>query len=165
MKGSLTVKAQGEREMLITRAFDAPAALVWRAVTEPELIRRWMFTPPGWTLDKCEEDVRPGGRYRWTFRDASGAEAMALSGEYREVVRPSRIVRTEQFEFGCVPQAGEQLCTMTLAEVAKSTTSLQIHILFPSREARDGMLASGMEQGMGAGYDAMEELLIAGIGA
>jgi uncharacterized protein YndB with AHSA1/START domain len=164
MKNALKITTPTEREILITRAFDAPRRLVWEAMIKPELIRRWLFHPPGWTMTKCEEDVRVGGAYRWEWDGPDGKPAMALRGVYREVTPPERLVRTETFEFGCVPQAGEQLCTMTLSEQGGKTT-VQIKVLYPSKEARDGALSSGMEQGMAAGYDQLEELLKSSAGA
>jgi uncharacterized protein YndB with AHSA1/START domain len=85
---------------------------------------------------------------------------MSLRGVYREVVRPERLVRTESFEFGCDSQAGEQLATLVLTEEA-AKTYLTLTVLYPSKEARDATLASGMEHGVGAGYDRLETILAA----
>jgi uncharacterized protein YndB with AHSA1/START domain len=85
---------------------------------------------------------------------------MAMRGVYREVVRPERIVRTESFEFGCDAQAGEQLATLVLTEQGGRTT-LTLTVLYPSKEARDATIASGMEHGVAAGYDRLDQLLAA----
>ena len=156
----LKVTPVGDREIVITRGLDAPRRLVWEALTRPELIRRWLFLPPGWSMTACEEDVRVGGSFRWAWAGPDGKTAMTMRGVYREVVPPERIVRTESFDMGCPNQAGEQVATMVLTERAEKTT-VTITVLFTSKEARDGLLASGMEQGMAAGYDQMEKLLAA----
>jgi uncharacterized protein YndB with AHSA1/START domain len=158
---TLSVTTPGDREIVIMRVFDAPRAQVWQAMTRPELLRRWLFGPPGWTMTVCEEDLRPGGTFRWAWRGPNGEE-MAMHGVYREVAAPDRIVRTETFDFGCPTQAGEQVCTLVLTEKDGETT-LKLTVLYPSREARDGAVASGMEKGMAAGYDRLDEMLAAGV--
>jgi uncharacterized protein YndB with AHSA1/START domain len=105
----------------------------------------------------CEDDARAGGTFRWAWRGPDGAE-MAMRGVYREVVPPERIVRTESFEFGCAAQAGEQVGTLVLTEEGGQTT-LTLTLLYPSKEARDATIASGMEHGIRAGYDRLAGLL------
>jgi uncharacterized protein YndB with AHSA1/START domain len=156
--GTLRITTPTDLEIVITRAFDAPRRLVWQAMTRPELIRRWLFLPPDWTMTRCEEDVRVGGAYRWEWAGPDGKIAMAMGGVYREVVPHERLVRTEKFESGCQPQAGEQLGTLEFID-QRGGTLVKITVAYPSREARDAALASGMEQGMAAGYDKLEELL------
>jgi uncharacterized protein YndB with AHSA1/START domain len=118
-----------------------------------------MLGPPGWEMTVCENDVRVGGRFRHVWKNADGTE-MSMTGVYREVAPPERAVRTETFETGCTPQAGEQIGTMVFSESAGRTT-VTITSLFPSREARDGMLASGMEHGMNASYARLDDVLAA----
>lgn len=167
MKNTLKITTPSDREIVITRDLNAPRRLVWDALTQPALIRRWLFAPPGWTMTACEEDLRVGGAYRWAWAGPDGQTAMVMHGRYREVVPPAadggggRIVRTETFEMGCAPQAGEQVATMLITETGGKST-ITITVLYPSKEARDGMLASGMEQGMAAGYDRLEEMLATG---
>ena len=156
--GKLKVSTRGDREILITRSFDAPLRHVWEAMTTPALIRRWLFTPPGWSMTACEEDLRVGGAYKWAWAGPDGNTAMVLHGVYREVVPQQRLVRTETFDMGCPMQAGEQVATMTFTEQA-GKTHVNITVIYPSKEARDGILASGMEQGMSAGYDQLEAML------
>jgi uncharacterized protein YndB with AHSA1/START domain len=158
MKNTLKVSTPSDREIVMTRVFDAPRRLVWDAHTRPELIKRWLFAPPGWTMTVCEDDVRVGGIFRWEWVGPDGKTAMAMRGVYREVVPPERVVRTETFDFGCDAQSGEQLGTIVLEEKDGRTT-LTMTVLFPSKEARDACIASGMEQGVAAGYDRLEELL------
>ncbi|MBI4716846.1 MAG: SRPBCC family protein [Planctomycetes bacterium] len=156
--GKLKVTTPSDREIVMTRELNAPRQLVWAAMTTPALIRRWLFTPPGWTMTECEEDLRVGGRFRWAWNGPDGKPAMAMHGVYREVVPGVRATRTETFDFGCESQAGEQLATIAYTEHAGRTT-VTMTVVFPSKEARDGCLASGMEQGVSAGYDRMAELL------
>jgi uncharacterized protein YndB with AHSA1/START domain len=158
MKNTLTVTTPTDLEIVITRALDAPRQMVWDALTRPELIRRWLFLPPGWTMTVCDEDVRVGGRFRWEWAGPDGKTAMAMHGVYRAVAPPERAVRTETFEIGCAPQAGEQVSTMVLTERDGKTT-VTISVLYPSKEARDAAVCSGMEHGMAAGYDRLEEML------
>jgi uncharacterized protein YndB with AHSA1/START domain len=159
MKHKLNVTTPSDREIVMTRQFNAPRQLVFDAMTKPELIRRWLFAPPGWAMTVCEDDARVGGTFRWEWASAGGP-AMAMHGVYREVVPPERIVRTETFDTGCAPQAGEQIVTLTLTEQGGQTL-LTLTILYPSKEARDATIASGMERGVAAGYDNLDELLAA----
>jgi uncharacterized protein YndB with AHSA1/START domain len=159
-RATLNLSTPSDREIVITRTFNATRHLVWRAMTTPELIRQWMFLPPGWSMTACEEDTRPGGSFRWAWNDPEGRPAMTLRGAYREVVPPERIVRTETFEMGCDAQAGEQLVTLVLSDQG-AVTRLTLTILLPSKEARDALLASGMEHGLAAGYNQLEALLAA----
>jgi len=160
MKNTLKVTTPTDREIVMTRVFDAPRRLVWDAMSKPELIKRWLFGPPGWTMTVCEDDQRVGGEFRWAWRGPDGQE-MAMRGVYREVVPPERVVRTESFEVGCAPQAGEQLAAIVLTE-QDGKTMLKLTVLYPSKEARDGAVASGMEKGVAAGYDRLDEILAAG---
>jgi uncharacterized protein YndB with AHSA1/START domain len=157
MKNTLKVTAPGDREIVVTRVLDAPRSLVWDAMNQPELLKRWLLGPPGWTMVECENDLRVGGAFRHVWHGPDGTR-MAMHGVYREVVPPERVVRTETFDMGCDAQGGEQLATATLTEHGGKTT-LTIRLLFPSKEARDGARASGMEHGMAAGYDRLDEVL------
>ena len=159
MKHALKVSTPTDREIVLTRVFDAPRPLVWSAMTKPELLKRWLFGPDGWTMTVCDDEVRVGGKFHYAW-SGPGGEAMSLRGVYREVAPPERVVRTESFEFGCETQAGEQLARLVLTEEADKTY-LTLTVLYPSREARDGTLASGMEHGVGAGYDRLETILAA----
>jgi uncharacterized protein YndB with AHSA1/START domain len=160
MKNTLKVTTPTDREIAVTRVFNAPRSLVWDAMSKPELLRKWLFGPPGWMMTVCENDLRVGGKFWWAWRGPNGEE-MAMSGVYREVVSPERVVRTESMEFGCAPQAGEQVGTMVLTEKGDKTL-LTLTLVYPSKEARDGSVASGMEHGMAAGYDRLEEMLASG---
>jgi uncharacterized protein YndB with AHSA1/START domain len=155
MKNTLKVIAQGDREIVITRAFDAPRQFVWDAHTKPELVRRWLLGPPGWTMPVCEIDLRVGGTYRYVWRNQDGTE-MGMGGVFREIAPPERLVATEKFDQSWYP--GEALDTSVFTEKGGKTT-VTLTVLYESREARDGVLKSPMEEGMVAGYDRLEELL------
>src|SRR5262249_11497617 len=101
--------------------------------------------------------LKVGGTFRHVWRGPEGQD-MAMHGVYREVVRPARIVRTESFDFGCEAQGGEQIATLVFTEHGDKTT-ITIKVLFPSKEARDAAVASGMEQGVAAGYERLDEIL------
>ena len=157
---TLKVTTPTDREIAITREFDAPRRLVYDAMSNPEWLKCWLFGPPGWTMTDCQEDRRVGGTFRWVWRGPDGNE-MAMHGVYREVVPPERVVRTESFDFGCDAQSGEQLGTLVLTEEG-GKTKLKLTVLYPSKEARDGAIASGMERGIAAGYDRLDELFESG---
>lgn len=156
---SLKVTTPSDREVKFERTFDAPRALVWDAMTRPELLKRWLFGPPGWEMTVCEGEPRAGAAFRWAWRGPAG-EQIAMTGTIREIAAPERIVRTESFDMGCPSQAGEQIGTMTLVE-EKGRTRMTLVMVYPSKEARDGALASGMDQGMEAGYARLDGMLTA----
>jgi uncharacterized protein YndB with AHSA1/START domain len=154
--GNLKIAARGDREIIMTRSFNAPRKLVFEAFTKPELVKRWLLGPPGWSMPVCEIDLRVGGKYRWVWkRDSDGTE-MGMGGVYREIVAPERIVSTEKFDDAWYP--GEAVGTILLVEQG-GMTSLTQTVLYESREARDGVLKSPMESGVRASYDRLEELL------
>ncbi len=151
----LKVEARGDREIVMTRAFDAPRHLVFDAFTKPDLLRQWMLGPPGWSMPVCEIDFRVGGRYRYVWAHRDGAE-MGAGGIYKEIVVPERIVATERFDQPWYP--GEGLGTVVLTEHAGKTMLTQT-LLYESSEARDMVLRSPMESGVTMSYDQLEHLL------
>jgi uncharacterized protein YndB with AHSA1/START domain len=158
MKNSDTLKVtpSGDREIVITRVFDAPRSLVFDALTKPELIRRWLLGPGGWSMTLCTVDLRVGGAYRYVLRrDRDGTE-MGWGETYREIMRPERIVHSEQFDQPMYP--GQSVITTVLTETGGKTT-FTATILFESRTARDTLLSSGMERGAAASYDKLEQVL------
>ena len=154
--GALQVTTPTDREIVMTRTFDAPRALVFDAFTKPEHVRRWLLGPPGWSMVVCDMDLRVGGTYRWVWRRDDDGTTMGMGGVYREVVAPERIVSSEKFDQAWYP--GEAIGTVVLGEKAGKTTITQT-ILYESREARDGVLKSGMERGVEASYDRLEGVL------
>jgi uncharacterized protein YndB with AHSA1/START domain len=153
--GSLKVTTPSDREVAMTREFDAPRSLVFEAYTTPALLKRWLGVRAGWTMAVCEIDLRVGGRYRWVWRKSDGFE-MGMGGAYREIVRPDRIVATEAYDQSWYP--GEAVTTLTLVEQGGRTT-LTLTVLYESREARDAVLRSPMEEGVGEGFNKLAELL------
>jgi uncharacterized protein YndB with AHSA1/START domain len=152
---ALTLTTPSEREIVLTRAFAAPRHLVFDALTKPELVRRWLLGPPGWSMPVCEIDLKVGGSYRYVWRGADGTE-MGMRGVYREIAPPERLVATESFDEPWYP--GEAVTTTVLVELDGRTT-LTTTVLYESREIRDAVLKSGMEKGVAASYDRLEELL------
>jgi uncharacterized protein YndB with AHSA1/START domain len=162
--GTLKVTTPTDREIVMTRHFDAPRTLVFDALTKPELLKRWFCGPPGWSLEVCEPALSVGATYRFVWRGPDGTE-MGMRGVCREIVPPERIVATEKFDEAWYP--GEALVTTVLVEQGGKTT-LTLTVLYESREARDAVLKTPMEQGVAAGYDRLAELLaslLAGRGA
>ena len=154
--GKLKVTAQSEREIVMTRDFDAPRRLVFDALTKPELLKRWLGVFGGWELAVCEVDLKVGGAYRYVWRRSSDGSEMGVRGVYREIVPPERLVCTELFDEPWYP--GESLITTTLAEQGGRTTFTST-ILYGSQEARDAVLKSPMERGVAASYNKLAELL------
>jgi len=153
----LTLTTPTEREIAMTRVFDAPRRLVFDAMTRPELVKRWLLGPPGWSMPVCEIDLRVGGTYRYVWRGADGTE-MGMRGVYREIAPPERLVATESFDESWYP--GKAQVTTALVE-RDGRTTVTITVLYESREARDTALASNMEKGVAASYDRLEEILAA----
>jgi uncharacterized protein YndB with AHSA1/START domain len=153
--GTFKVTTHGDREVVITRVFDAPRGLVWDAMTRAELVRRWLSGPPGWSMVVCEVDLKVGGAYRYVWRGPDGAE-MGMGGVHREIVRPERIVCTQLFDQDWT--GGEAVGTLVLVEQGGRTT-LTNTVQYSSPEARDAVLKTPMEQGVAAGYDRLAELL------
>ncbi len=157
MKGSgkLVVTAPSDREILMTRVFDAPRRLVFDAYTKPELLKRWLGVFGAWELEVCEIDLRVGGSSRYLWRAPDGS-SMGMRGVYLEIVPGERLVATESFDEAWYD--GEAVGTVVFAEQAGRTT-LTTRLLYPSRQVRDAVLQSPMEQGVGAGYDMLADLL------
>jgi uncharacterized protein YndB with AHSA1/START domain len=153
--GTLKLTTRGKREIVMTRVFDAPRTLVFDAFTKPDLVRKWLLGPEGWTMPVCEIDLRVGGSYRYVWRNAQGIE-MGMGGVYREIVAPERVVATERFDQSWYP--GEAVGTITLAEQSGKTMLTQT-VLYDSREAREVVLKSPMESGVVASYDRLARLL------
>ncbi len=155
---ALKLTTPSDREIAMTRVFDAPRKLVFDAHTKPDLVRQWLLGPPGWSMPVCEMDVRVGGKYRWVWRHDRDGTTMGMGGVYREIVKPERLVVTERFDEAWYP--GEALNTLVLVEQGGRTTLTQT-MRYESREARDAVLKSSMESGVKASYDRLADLLVA----
>lgn len=152
---TLQVATPSDREIVVTREFNAPRQRVFDAHTKPELIKRWLLGPDGWTMPVCEVDLRVGGKYRYVWRHPDKSE-MGMGGVYREIEAPERLVATEKFDEPWYP--GEALDTLVLTE-RNGKTLLTQTMLYESKEARDIAASSGMTDGMAAGYDRLERML------
>ncbi len=150
--GTATVTLPTDDQILITREFDAPRDLVYKAWTTPELVKRWWSGQRG-EVTSAEIDLRVGGRWRYVMETHDGVE-VAFHGEYREIVPNERIVSTEVYEG--MPEA-EAVNTLTLTEV-DGRTILTVLVQHASKEARDAHVGSGMETGMQEGMDLLERV-------
>ncbi len=151
--GTTTFTTPSDREVVITRVVDAPRRLVFDAFTKPEHVPNWMLGPEGWTMPVCEIDLREGGTWRFVWRRSNGTE-MGMRGVYKEIVPPERVVTTESWG----ADWPETLNTLSLSEKDGKTTITQT-ILYPSKDARDAALKTGMKDGASQSYDRLETYL------
>jgi uncharacterized protein YndB with AHSA1/START domain len=149
-----------DREIQVTRVFDAPRALVFEAFTKPELVKRWLLGPPGWSMPVCEIDLKVGGTYRYLWHNDCDGREMGLDGIFREIVSPKLLVATENPSW----YASEALDTTTFVEEGDATR-MTITVLYESMEVRDIALKSGMDRGMAMSYDRLEEVMASIIAA
>ena len=152
----LRVSTPGELEIVVARDFRAPRQLVFDAYTKPELLRRW-FGPHGYTLVVCEIDLRVDGHWCYVVRGSDGSD-MTLQGYFREIVRPEILVTTQTFDEGEYIADNASLCTTTFLE-RDGITTLTTTVRYATPELRDEMARSGMADGMGSGYERLEDLL------
>ena len=153
--GKLQVTTPSDREIAMTREFDAPRRLVYDALTKPELVKRWLGVFGKHTMSVCEIDLRVGGKYRYVWSTPNQPD-MGMGGVYQEIVPQQRIVSTEKFDEAWYP--GEALDTITLVEKDGRTT-MTTTVEYESKEARDGVLKSGMSSGVAASYDTLDGVL------
>lgn len=148
-----TFTLPSDREIAFTRVFNAPCRLVYDAWTNPTHLPHWLLGPKGWTMPVCEVDLRPGGAYRFVWRGPDGTD-MGLRGVYQEIKAPERLVAKEAFD----DFPGETLNTLVFSEKDGKTT-IRATILYPSKEARDAVLQSGMRDGLSESLDRLAEHL------
>jgi uncharacterized protein YndB with AHSA1/START domain len=153
--GTLQITTPSEREIVMSRVFDAPRSLVFDAWTKPELLKRWLGVRGGWSMVVCEVDLSVGGAYRFVWRGPDGAE-MGMGGVYREIAPPERLVATESFDDPWY--SGEAVDTTVLVEEGGQTTATTT-ALYESEEIRDAVLESGMARGVAESYDMLAEYL------
>jgi uncharacterized protein YndB with AHSA1/START domain len=151
--GETIYETPSDLELAMIRAFDAPRELLWEAWTSSEHLPRWLLGPEGWTMPVCESDLRVGGAWRFVWRHADGSE-MGMTGEYREITRPERLVSTQSWG----DDWPETLNTLVFVEDGERTIVTQT-ILYPSVEARDAAIATGMQQGIDSGFDRLDAYL------
>jgi uncharacterized protein YndB with AHSA1/START domain len=150
--GTLKIATPSDREIVMTRVFDAPRQLVFDALSKPELLKRW-FGPHGHSLVVCDVDFTVGGAWRFVIESPDGGR-MGMSGVYREIVPGERTVHTESFD----DYPGDSVITTVLTEDDGKTT-LTATVLYDSRETRDAVIESGMEHGAAETYDRLADLL------
>lgn len=154
-RNALTVTTPDDREICMTRSFQASRDRVFEAITRPDLVQRWLLGPDGWTMPVCEIDLREGGAFRYVWRRDRDGHEMAVGGTFVEVDPPRRLVHTELFEEDWTD--GEALVTQELRE-DQGVTTLTMTIRYSSPEARDGALKSGMETGVERSYERLDEM-------
>lgn len=160
------VSLPSDSEVSVSRSFDASAALVYRAYTTPELVQRWLLSPPGWTMPVCEMDVRVGGGYRWRWRSDEDGSEFGFQGEFLEVDPGVRLRHTELFDPGDTGEhMGDQpaMVTVTFAE-RDGVTTVTTLVDYGSKASRDAALSTGMTDGMEMSYKKLDELLAKGSG-
>lgn len=154
MTSTLTVTTPSDREIRVSRTFDAPHALVFDFHTKPECVKRWLLGPPGWSMPVCEIELTVGGRYRYRWHNDADGREFGVQGQFLEVVSPERIVSLETME----GMPGETTITMTFEE-AGAQTLLTVNMLFDSQQTRDVAMETGMTDGMGMSYDRLQKNL------
>jgi uncharacterized protein YndB with AHSA1/START domain len=153
--GNLIITTPSDREIAMTRVFDAPRALVYQAFTRPALVKQWYGVHGGWTMVVCEIDLRVGGQYRFGWH-APGKGDMAVHGVYREIVEAEKLAATETFDEPWYP--GDALTTTVFVE-ERDHTRVTMTARYDNRDARDAVLRSPMEHGVSAGFDRLAEVL------
>jgi len=151
--GVTTYATPSDTEVEIIRVVDAPRRIVFDAWTNPKHLPKWLSGLEGWTMPVCELDLRPGGKWRYVWRKADGAE-MEMTGDVREVKPPERFVTTERWG----PEWPETVNTLVLTE-SNGQTTITLTLLYPSREARDRALQTGMKGGMDESFERLDTLL------
>lgn len=157
------VSTPSDQEVLVKRSFDASADLVWRAYTEPDLMRRWLTAIPGWTMPVCEMTTEVGGQYRWRWRDDANGVEFGFTGEMLEVEPHSKIVHTQIYDPGTAGGSmgdGASIITVTFNETG-GKTSVATNIKFASKADRDAAVSTGMTDGMEMSYKQLDEVLAA----
>jgi uncharacterized protein YndB with AHSA1/START domain len=161
MPAPAQVTLPNDRDVRVTRQFNAPRQLVWDAHTKPELVTKWMLGPSGWTMPVCEMDVREGGKYRWRWRSDENGKEFGFFGAFTEVNAPAKIAHDEYYDpgdiGGAMPTGDPAIVTLDLSE-ANGVTTLVCNIRFASKEARDGAVSTGMTDGMEQGYARLDDM-------
>ena len=143
-------------EVTVTRAFEAPADLVFAAFTRPSLVQKWLLGPPGWSMPVCEIDFKVGGKYRYRWRSDKEGTEFGFVGTFKEIEAPRLIVHTEKYDDASVP--GQTLVT-TRFEKRGTRTIVTMTQRFDSKEARDAAVGTGMTDGMEQSFKLLDGLL------
>lgn len=151
----LTLTTEGDTHVLVTRRFAAPPEVVFHAHMDPELIKKWMLGPDGWTMPVCINEARPGGKIRYEWSDGAG-NGFYLTGEFVEIQEPSRIVHVERMH---LPDATPDNHIETRFEPDGTGTLMTMRMTLPDSDTRAAMLATGMADGMEVSYQRLEEVV------
>lgn len=154
----LQISTPTDTTIVLTRTFQAPRRLVWEATTDPARMRRWMLPPPGWTMTTCEVEARVGGTLRLAWKSEDADPAMTLHGVFTEFAPHDRMVHTETMTLGSGETIGSQVEAHEFTEKGGVTT-MRITQTYESKDARDGALASGMDEGMEACYKQLDAVV------
>lgn len=163
MPKPLEVTLPNDREVRVTRTFDAPRKLVWDAHTKAELMRKWCWGLPGWSMPVCEMDVRPGGKYKWRWKSDEDGTEFGFYGTFNTVDAPSKLVHDEYYDpgdsdiGGAMPSGEPALVTLELSE-SGGVTTLVCTMRWASKEARDGAVSTGMTDGMEMSYARIDDM-------
>jgi uncharacterized protein YndB with AHSA1/START domain len=152
----MTLKTEDDRYVIVTRRFAAPPQMVYRAHTEPALIRQWLLGPEGWTMPVCVNEPKPGGKIRYEWSDGKG-RGFYLTGEYVELLPSSKIVHVERLH---MPNATPDNHVETRFHVEGSGTLMTMRMTLPNVQTRTAMLATGMERGMEASYARLDGMTL-----
>ena len=156
------VSLPSDTEVRVTRDFKAPRTLVWQAHVDPKLFQRWIGGYPGWTMPVCEMDVRPGGKYRWRWRNDEEKQEFGFFGEFREVEAASLMVQAEYFDpgtMGGAMDASAPTINRTTFTETNDITTLVTLIKYVSKNARDAALSTGMTDGMEVSFARLDTLV------
>lgn len=151
--GKMEFERPNDTQLVATRVIDAPRDLVWAAHTRCDHVREWLTGPEGWSMPECRIDLRPGQGWRYVY-EGPGARGFAMSGEYREVREPDRIVNTERMDGA----PGETVNSLSLSE-RDGHTLVRTVVDYPSREIREEIIGTGMMDGWAESYDRLESYL------
>ncbi len=163
------VTLPSDREVRVTRTFNAPRQLVWDAHTQPELVQKWQSGYDGWDMPVCDMDVRVGGKYKWQWRSREGGKQFGFFGTYTEVNGPSKLVHEEYFDpgdvggpgdiGGAMPAGDPCIVSLELSE-QNGVTTLVCNMTYGSKERRDGAVSTGMTDGMEYSYARLDDMLL-----
>jgi uncharacterized protein YndB with AHSA1/START domain len=154
------VSQPSDREVKVVRSFKAPRELFYKAYTTPELVKRWLLGPPGWTMPVCEMDVRVGGKYRWRWRSNESGKEFGFHGEFKQVDPPAKLVHSEYFDPGDVGgDMGDGAMIRVEFTEDKGVTTMTSVMDYGNKRARDAAVATGMTDGMEQSYQLLDGVL------
>jgi uncharacterized protein YndB with AHSA1/START domain len=151
----LILKTEGDTHIIVTRQFAAPPEAVYRAHTDPKLIQKWLLGPEGWTMPVCINEAKPGGKFRYEWKNGKG-NGFHITGEILELVQYSKIVHVERM---FLPERTPDNHVETRFDPKGSGTLMTMRMTLPDPETRASMLATGMEHGMEASYARLETMI------